>query len=196
MLFFCWFFFSGDNRAEPAALILAAMWLLHYLHRTFIYPFSMTLKPNSRNPLDMTLKGASYCAVNGFINGYWIGHLAVFGSDALSAPHLWLGLGIFLAGYALNKSADAAFARQRRDSGASYVIPQGWAFRQISCPNYLGEMITWLGFAIACWSLPALSFFLFTVANLGPRAIHYHRWYREQFADYPPQRKALLPFVL
>ena len=50
--------------------------------------------------------------------------------------------------------------------------------------------------AIACWSLPALSFFLFTVANLGPRAIHYHRWYREQFADYPPQRKALLPFLL
>jgi len=29
-----------------------------------------------------------------------------------------------------------------------------------------------------------------------PRAIHHHRWYRRQFPDYPPSRRAILPFVL
>ena len=42
------------------------------------------------------------------------------------------------------------------------------------------------GGAAASWSL----------ANLAPRAIKTHRWYREQFAEYPRERKALLPFIL
>jgi len=32
-------------------------------------------------------------------------------------------------------------------------------------------------------------------ANLIPRALDHHRWYKEQFEDYPPERKALLPFL-
>jgi len=29
-----------------------------------------------------------------------------------------------------------------------------------------------------------------------PRAIATHRWYRKEFPDYPPHRRAILPFVL
>jgi hypothetical protein len=34
-----------------------------------------------------------------------------------------------------------------------------------------------------------------TLANLVPRAIATHRWYRATFEDYPPERRALVPFV-
>jgi len=43
------------------------------------------------------------------------------------------------------------------------------------------------------WSLPALSFAIWTAANLGPRARTHHRWYQQTFADYPPERRALIP---
>jgi hypothetical protein len=33
------------------------------------------------------------------------------------------------------------------------------------------------------------------MANLVPRAIATHAWYREKFADYPPERRILVPFV-
>ena len=64
-------------------------------------------------------------------------------------------------------------------------MPRGGFFRWVSCPNYLGEMLQWSGFALATWSLPGLSFALWTVANLLPRAVAHHRWYRREFADYP-----------
>lgn len=37
---------------------------------------------------------------------------------------------------------------------------------------------------------------LWTLANLLPRALAHHRWYGEQFDDYPRERKAILPFLL
>ncbi|SLI77774.1 steroid dehydrogenase [Mycobacteroides abscessus subsp. abscessus] len=38
--------------------------------------------------------------------------------------------------------------------------------------------------------------FLITAGNLVPRAFATHRWYREKFADYPRNRKALIPFLI
>ncbi len=66
----------------------------------------------------------------------------------------------------------------------------------MSCPNYLGECLEWLGFGMAAGTLAAFAFFVFTVANLLPRAVTHHRWYRERFPDYPRERKVLVPFVL
>ena len=45
------------------------------------------------------------------------------------------------------------------------------------------------------WSLAGLAFVLFTFCNLAPRALANHRWYRERFADDPPERKVLLPGI-
>lgn len=44
--------------------------------------------------------------------------------------------------------------------------------------------------------LPALAFALWTAANLIPRALWRHRWYRQTFSDYPPSRRAVIPGVL
>jgi hypothetical protein len=33
------------------------------------------------------------------------------------------------------------------------------------------------------------------MANLVPRAIATHAWYRKKFADYPPERRILVPFI-
>jgi nucleoside-diphosphate-sugar epimerase len=32
--------------------------------------------------------------------------------------------------------------------------------------------------------------------NLIPRALDNHRWYKQQFVDYPANRKALIPFLI
>ena len=40
-----------------------------------------------------------------------------------------------------------------------------------------------------------LGFALFTMANLVPRAFANRQWYIATFADYPRQRKSVIPFV-
>ena len=83
----------------------------------------------------------------------------------------------------------------RKAGETGYAIPYGGLFKWVTCPNYLGELLEWIGFAIAAWTFPAFAFAVFTFANLFPRASAHHRWYREKFPDYPKDRTAIIPFV-
>jgi 3-oxo-5-alpha-steroid 4-dehydrogenase 1 len=74
-------------------------------------------------------------------------------------------------------------------------VPHGGGYRFVSSPNYLGEILEWAGWAVAAWSPAGAAFAAYTIANLAPRAADHHRWYRERFPDYPPARRALVPFV-
>ncbi|MBK7956741.1 MAG: DUF1295 domain-containing protein [Bacteroidetes bacterium] len=79
----------------------------------------------------------------------------------------------------------------REEGDNKYYIPRGFLYRYISSPNYFGEMIEWIGFAVMSWSPAAAVFALWTIANLLPRAFANHRWYQEKFEDYPKERKAI-----
>jgi protein-S-isoprenylcysteine O-methyltransferase Ste14 len=102
---------------------------------------------------------------------------------------------IFFAGMALNKVSDHQLRLLGRGKDG-YQVPHGLAYRWVSCPNYLGEIIQWVGWAIAVWSLAGWVFAIWTMANLVPRALAHHRWYRETFEDYPADRRALIPYIL
>lgn len=80
-------------------------------------------------------------------------------------------------------------------TGLGYWIPRGGMYELISCPNYLGETIEWIGYAITTGSLVGTAFAFYTFANLAPRAHQHHQWYQETFPDYPVNRKAYIPFI-
>ena len=91
--------------------------------------------------------------------------------------------------------------RKRRSNGnsnGSYFIPRGGLFELVSCPHYLGEIIEWTGFSLACdLSLASVSFVLWTCSNLIPRAMTQHSWYHSKFREeYPKYRKAIIPFIV
>ena len=83
----------------------------------------------------------------------------------------------------------------REKGELDYKIPNGHMFKWISCPNYFGEILEWIGWALATWSLAGLSFAFWAIANLVPRARANHKWYKENFSAYPETRKALIPKV-
>lgn len=62
--------------------------------------------------------------------------------------------------------------------------------------HFVGEVIEWSGYAIACWSFAPLCFATFNWMGIGTRAIATHNWNIEKFGDkYPTDRKRLIPFV-
>jgi steroid 5-alpha reductase family enzyme len=135
--------------------------------------------------------------VNGFINGYWFGRFSEgYDTSWFSDPRFILGIILFGLGYFVNQYHDRILINLRKNTKTGYVIPEGGLFKYISCPNFFGEMIEWAGFAVITWCLPSLSFFVWTFANLVPRAIDHHRWYKNTFPDYPAERKAIIPFIL
>ncbi|MCA9611606.1 MAG: DUF1295 domain-containing protein, partial [Myxococcales bacterium] len=98
--------------------------------------------------------------------------------------------------WAINHHADHVLRNLRKPGETGYKIPHGGLYRFISCPNYFGEIVEWFGFALAAWTFPGLVFAFFTFANLFPRALDHHKWYRGKFDDYPKSRRAIVPFVL
>ena len=98
--------------------------------------------------------------------------------------------------FIINISSDNILFKLRKDGKGEYSIPNGKLFNYISCPNYLGEILEWFGWAIMVLSFAGFSFFVWTLANLIPRALSTHNWYNQNFQDYPKDRKALLPYLL
>ncbi len=195
MLYFYWI---GEHTLAAAPLMLFALFQIHYFHRTFIYPFTLRVKPEARYKMILLSFGMAFNAVNGALNGWFLSTLAThLHSNAwLLDPRFIAGLLLFGAGFTLAKQSDAILRNLRQPGETGYKIPHGGAYRWVSCPNYLGEILQWTGFALAGWSLPAVAFVCFTAANLVPKAISSHRWYREKFSDYPTERKAIFPFLL
>ncbi|MBF6239291.1 3-oxo-5-alpha-steroid 4-dehydrogenase [Nocardia otitidiscaviarum] len=196
-------FLAGPNRFEPTALVLAAIWVLHYGNRGWFFPLSIRQVPGKRGSFNISVlaMGMFVTALHGYLNGTLFSHdyLDRYDTDWLTDPRFLIGLVVYLCGFALLVHSESIVRnlRDKNDPGATeYKIPYGGGFRFVTSPTYLGELIAWTGFAILTWALPGVVILLITVGNLVPRAFATHRWYREKFADYPAERKALIPFVI
>ncbi len=189
------FLAGGTEKTTPMWIFFFA-WVAHYTHRSFVFPLH-TRTTTKTIPLVIVLAAAAFNIINGALNGGYLGFLSPsYPETWLTDPRLIIGLGLFLIGAAINIWSDYHLIALRDPQAANYKIPRGGLFEKISCPNHFGEIIEWVGFAIMCWNLPALSFAIWTAANLIPRAISHHKWYKKRFSDYPENRKAIIPYLV
>ena len=92
-------------------------------------------------------------------------------------------------------ASDHRLRTLRRPGESGYKVPRGGAFEYVSGANYFGEIVEWCGYALAANRLGATAFAVFTFCNTAPRAHTHHEWYRQKFDDYPPERKAVIPWL-
>jgi protein-S-isoprenylcysteine O-methyltransferase Ste14 len=195
VLAFLAIYLYGPHRADPSPLALLAIWQTHYVHRTFVFPFAMRAN-GKRMPVTIAAMAIAFNLLNAWINARWISALGDYPLRWLADPRFAIGTVVFFVGLVINIRADRRLIALRAPGETGYKIPRGGLHEFVSSPNYLGEIVEWFGWAIATWSLAGLAFAVYTVANLAPRAFANHAWYRKTFPDYPPKRKALVPFLL
>jgi 3-oxo-5-alpha-steroid 4-dehydrogenase 1 len=189
--------FGWGRPSLPLPLIaLVSVWTLHYSYRAFVFPFRIR-STAKKMPLLVAGSAIVFNSVNGYLNGRYLGVSDErYEAAYLSDPRFVVGMTLVVIGAWIHLNSDGILIRLRKPGETGYAIPKGGLYRWVSCPNYFGEVIEWIGFALAAWSLPGLYFAIWTAANLVPRALTHHRWYRETFEDYPRDRKALVPFLL
>jgi len=186
-------FFLPQTASLPG-IILAAMWLGHYGYRAFVYPFRMRGSGKTM-PLAVAVMAIIFNAINASVNGWGIAHARHLTDAWLSNSIFWVGILLFLSGLWLNLNSDAVLRNLRTPGENDYKIPEAGAHRLVAAPNYLGELIEWIGFAIAASTLAGWAFAIFTAANLVPRSRAHLLWYRKSFKEYPNKRKALIPWI-
>ena len=134
-----------------------------------------------------------------FVNGYLNAKFLTTESINQNQILFFLGLILFIYGFYINYTSDDILIglRSKSTPERKYHIPNEGFFKYVTCANYFGEIIEWIGFHLMCWNYASLVFIIGTCTNLIPRAIQSRKWYFEKFGSkYPKERKAIIPFIL
>lgn len=195
MIILLYFMLSNGSAQHLVTGVMVSFYVFHYINRVFVYPFRIHTR-GKKMPVVIVCMAICFNTINGFFLGYYFGHFASYTNDYFYSPHFIAGTVVFVLGIVINWTYDTKLIHLRQSGETGYVLPFGGLFNRVSCPNLFGEIIEWSGFALLCWNLPAVSFLIWTVANLLPRALWHHKWYKQRFMEYPTGRKALFPFIL
>jgi protein-S-isoprenylcysteine O-methyltransferase Ste14 len=188
--------FAIGERRDPVTWVFLILWQLHYAYRAFVFPFRRR-GGVAQMPLLIALMGLFFNFMNTYLNWRYLTLFCTpYPMSWLSDPRFILGVLIFLFGFAVNQHADHVLINLRKPGETGYKIPYGGFYRFVSCPNYLGEMLEWTGWALLTYSMAGFGFAVWTAANLIPRALAHHRDYKVRFPDYPKERRAVVPFLL
>ena len=183
------------DQLEIIHYIFLLIWMTHYVHRTFIYPFLIKLT-NPKMPISIAFSAIFFNVINVSIQAFGIFYFTQYSDNWASSPIFIIGLSIFLIGMYINMRSDYIIVAMKKRNGPGYHIPDSFLYKYLSAPNYFGEIIEWIGWAILTWSISGVVFVFWVIANLFPRAIANHNWYKEKFDDYPKNRKAIIPGII
>jgi 3-oxo-5-alpha-steroid 4-dehydrogenase 1 len=173
-------------------------WIIMELPGLLVFPIIFFMGKNALQPVPL------------FFLAVWIMH---YTNRALITPLLMrvqpgtqssFDISVVLLGWVsltLHGYFNAAYIRNLRSKNPSpdeprYKIPYGGGFKFVTCPQYLGEITSFIGIAVMTWNLGALFVLAITIANLVPRALYTHKWFHKNFDDYPKERKAVIPYLL
>ncbi len=197
VIVFALYWLLSKRTFELTPLVFFLLFNLHYLQRTFVFPF--LIRGTDLMPWSIIVFGMLFNTANAYMQGAWIFVLSpatLYTPAWLTTPQFVAGVTAFLAGFIINLHSDHIIRTLRQPGDTAFHIPRGGLFESVTAANYFGELTEWVGWAIMTWSWAGLVFAVWTFANLAPRAHRHHHWYREQFgAAYPAHRKRLIPFV-
>ena len=179
-------------------LILLGLFLVHYFQRSFVFPCLM--KGHSRMPLSIMMIGIIFNVINGIMQGgglFWFPIPAYTqGASYLLRWNAIVGIIVFLFGMIVNWHSDYVIRHLRQPGDTRHYLPKAGFYRYVTSANYFGELVEWIGFAIAAANPAAWVFALWTGANLIPRAHAIHRKYHEEFGDEAVgTRRRIIPLV-
>lgn len=171
------------------------LWCAHFARRALE---ALRLHRYSKPTFPLTDALIEYVYYWGF--AVWIGWTLGAAPSVPLAPHPWLGAAVFATGELGNHRCHRMLAALRPAAGGERPIPHGFLFEWVSCPHYLFEITSWVGFALVAPRYATFGFLLLGSVILCAWAWQRHRDYRRRFdgsagLEYPPARRALVPFV-
>eukprot|EP01087_Luapelamoeba_hula_P011679 TRINITY_DN3203_c0_g1_i1.p1 TRINITY_DN3203_c0_g1~~TRINITY_DN3203_c0_g1_i1.p1 ORF type:complete len:308 (+),score=44.81 TRINITY_DN3203_c0_g1_i1:68-991(+) len=167
-------------------------WVGHYAKREletiFVHRFS-----KGTMPLLNIFKNSGYYWGFGALCGYFV-NSPDFVDPSISDAHM--GFAFFWVCELGNLITHIKLRNLRPPGTTTRQIPRGFLFEEVSCPNYLCEILAWLSFSFMTHSYAALMFTAVGAYQMLIWALQKHARYQREFPDYPAKRRALIPYLL
>ncbi|MBQ7192204.1 MAG: DUF1295 domain-containing protein [Paludibacteraceae bacterium] len=189
---------TSEVRFQVPYFIFFFIFQWHYFQRSFIFPY--LLKGDSKMPIVIMLLSVLWNLLNGYLQGYWLFHLAPvyqpYSSQWLTSWQFVLGTVLFVIGWLINVHSDYVIRHLRQPGDTNHYMPKKGLYRFVTSANYFGEITEWAGWALLTFSWAGLVFFWFTCCNLIPRANSIYNKYKQEFPkDFSPHLKRVFPFI-
>jgi very-long-chain enoyl-CoA reductase len=172
------------------------MVVLHFVKREFetlfVHRFSLATMP-FRN---IFKNSAHYWILSGFNMAYWIYSPTAPTAGPTNSLLLYLGIAHYVVGELGNLYTHLVLRNLRRPGSTERGIPQGLGFNLVTCPNYMFEIMAWVGVLMVSCSLSTLLFLVVSAAQIFAWGKKKERRYRKEFGDkYKRKRFVVLPGV-
>jgi len=105
---------------------------------------------------------------------------------------------IFFWAWYQQLEAHRIFARLKIANPTKHSVPYGGLFSLVSCPHYTMEVVlyTVLLLILGISHSSMLLVWSWVVINQCIAGLMSHSWYQTKFKEYPPTRKAIIPYLL
>lgn len=189
--------YHGSSEKSMTQTLAMLYWVGHYAKRLyetfFVHQFS-----HATMPLFNLIKNCMYYWCFAGYVGYFVNHPLYTNPPVMQTC---LALGFSLVCQLANYKCHVILSHLRPPGSKEYVIPKGFLFNYITCPNYTAEILGWVGFTIATQTLAAGLFTLVGAAQMAQWAIGKHARLRKIFNGKDgmpkyPRRWIMLPPVL
>ena len=131
----------SDRRGDLVRLAFLFLFELHYLQRSFVFPFR--LRGKSVMPLSIIVMGVTFNVLNALMQGGWIFYLSpddYYGADWLTTPKFIAGFLVFIIGMYINIQSDDIIRNLRKNGDSRHYLPKDGMFRYVTSANYFGEV--------------------------------------------------------
>ncbi|POS82921.1 hypothetical protein EPUL_005502 [Erysiphe pulchra] len=174
----------------------SAMIVLHFVKREletlFVHKFSLSTMPIQ----NIFKNSAHYWIGSGVFIAYFIYHPSSY--TQLESPLIdkinLIGMAAYIFGELSNAHTHITLSRLRSKGGTERGVPQGYGFDLVTCPNYLFEVIAWIGINIVNKSLATAIFTAIAWAQMHVWAIKKEKALRVEFPDkYKKKKHVIIP---
>ncbi|KAG2735626.1 hypothetical protein G9P44_001840 [Scheffersomyces stipitis] len=183
--------------------------VLHFLKReyetVFVHKFS-----NDTMPVFNIFRNSShYWILSGFNLAYFIygqdsslyssGFLKfLFKVNDLPSSYNYLLAGLFIFAEVSNGITHSILANVRKEDTKKYVIPYGYGFDLVACPNYFFESVSWFAYALLVGNWSSWVFLFVATGQMWLWAVKKHKRYLKTFGDEYKKlnRKIYVPYVI
>jgi very-long-chain enoyl-CoA reductase len=195
---------TATKMPAPSALQTLSMVLviLHFLKREyetiFIHRFSLSTMP----VLNIFKNSAHYWFLSGLNIAYWTyaptsWAQSVTSLSLTSDKITMAGLVLFVVGELANLNAHIILRDLRTEGTTERGIPKGLGFSWVTCPNYLFEILAWVGISLVTRSLSTYVFVLVAGGQMALWAQKKEKRYRKEFGDkYKRKSDVMIPGLI
>ncbi|SCN66808.1 related to TSC13-required for elongation of VLCFA moiety of sphingolipids [Fusarium fujikuroi] len=188
---------NGDGDMSRTQWITFAMIMLHFFKREYETLFVHKFSANTMPWKNIFKNSFFYWAVSGVLCAYAIYHPNSLAAKADVPVIDAVGVALYCFGEFMNALVHQYLSSLRSTGGTERKIPVGYGFGIVTCPNYLYEVLAWVGVILVSRDWTVAFFISIGAAQMISWAKGKERAYRKEFGDkYKKKRYVIFPGLI